>query len=196
MLPPRFPEFLTPKGLQIANGVFIQPEADLMRKGQFARQFDGLNYFNVMNNLPDAMNSRGLLKFDKRMSYLANILGDTTMSQVRARMTEEFKEFSKKMRTSPPNLDSLVNLERYTDEQLFILGMNLEEGMVNIGFLRPKGRSTATAAVAAAAPVVAMAATGGLAGGGRRAHNRLIMALVLGVVIYMILRPRDDKQAY
>jgi len=53
------------------------------------------------------------------------------------------------------------------------------------------------AAAAAAVPAVATAAAGGLAGGGRGPSNRLFVALLLGMFIYMLLRtPRRDEQAY
>lgn len=57
--------------------------------------------------------------------------------------------------------------------------------------------SVPVAAAAAAVPAVATAAAGGLVGGGRMANQRLLVALLLGMFIYMLLRtPRRDEQAY
>ena len=57
--------------------------------------------------------------------------------------------------------------------------------------------SAPAAAAAAAVPAVATAAAGGLVGGGHGANIRLFVGLLLGVVIYMLLRThKRDERAY
>ena len=80
---------------------------------------------------------------------------------------------------------------QYTDSQLIAAAHALGDFLKREGLYKDKGSAT-TAMVAAAAPVAVAAATGGLAGGGRRAQNRLLMAILLGLGLWLLLKPKKS----
>jgi len=191
-----FGSMLTPKGMSVAWSFYGpsilggmddgKSEEDMIRKQQFMRSWGKVEHTLALDAFPTIMRFRKLLKPGKEDEYVRKMLGVS----VDRLDKNELNAISEEVRKDAAKLSKYrTYFEELSDEQLIAAAHGFRETIEETGLYKKK-RSSATAAVAAVAPVAVAAATGGLAGGGHRAQNRLLMALLLGLALWLLLKPK------
>ena len=175
----------TVKGIVIAHG-FYKKYGPGVKGGEEAYQ----NFLSFANgwgkpewaflafNIPLVVEKKRLVRPDKIRDFTRKFMGNLDEEALKKYMQSLTKEQVESAKAK------IVGL---SDEQF----LSLTEGVWS--HLRKHGLAksrAASAAVAAVAPVAVAAATGGLAGGGHGAQNRLLMALLLGLVLWLLLKPK------
>ena len=159
---------------------------DSVKKVQeFKKSWGPVEYALALYMVPEELLSRKLLSPEKSNEYYdifmgisESMLDGKKLDEIGRDVRGDAAKWSKWMRY----------FKGLSDEQIIFAGWNFRNGLKRVGLLKEK--SVAPAAVAAVAPVAVAAATGGLAGGGHRAQNRLLMALLLGLALWLLLKPK------
>jgi len=181
----------TVKGIVIAYG-FSKKYGPEVKGGERAYQKAG-SFMNVLGkpewallvlNVPLALGEQRLLvRPDKMLDFTRKFMPNVDYKAVNKYVESLTKETIESAKAK------IVGL---SDEELLLAIEGISSNLRKFGLAKSTS-SAASAAVAAVAPVAVAAATGGLAGGGRRAQNRLLMALLLGLALWLLLKPKKSS---